>query len=232
MKRIALVLISCSLLFACNKKETGDVTKISRTKTPAMRLSQCDPGNEENPYDTSGILHNDALDYIRSQDPSNLSEIVDALRDWEANQYGVALTSDTTNMRGWLEHYPTFLDESSYSTELKDALISLQEEVHDMSIYSGDYADFCTFKANIVAFEDDVLGNSALTSGEKAIVLRASSIARYSCFYWTEYGPSTPEPSYLKSSDLWHAIVSTADADGSSGSSAVSEIVWAQFMVP
>lgn len=201
MKVLFILSFSFVLLFSC-KNEVLDPSNISMIEK--CRNYTVDPCNSNNPYDTIGIIHNEAMDiladtcllayntgegFFRDQfssvlmshglDESVFIDNFDSLKSWHSilMQYSYDYND-----------YYTYLNNNNYVTnEVKFYLDTLSKIVDSISVFlniNHDPTQTCISIINrIKSFESDVM-NSSLTYNEQAIVLSSSSVGRHSiCNY-------------------------------------------------
>lgn len=170
-------------LTSCKKNE--------RAPSPAIGVADTLPANPLNPYDSFGYWHNvmlDSLDKHRTR----------------RSVYSFSSTSDYIQKfyqtRGWSLVTPTaldavpliindaaddiyqFIDASKWSDAVKIELKSLMDILQEVGQDACNYADF---KAAISSFEYEVLG-SVLPPKDQEVLLKCSSIARYSGYRWIQ----------------------------------------------
>lgn len=231
MKRItafaaAILLLGSSFFVSCKKESQSDipepVRKVQKAATVA-NVSCEDPANPDNPYDQIGYYHNEGVTYVLNitgnSNPVASSEIA-AL----SNQYGL----QTFNINGTataadidevvndgINEYTSIIDQYSVSDKARAYLYQLMAIFDDPS--ETDEVEYCPLKDRIVALESTVLQDGTLNNTERRQVLSATSVARYSLYYWMNYDfPSDNTarlPKWLK--NLWNNYVKpVAKADG------------------
>lgn len=128
-----------------------------------------------------------------------------------------ALIGDTTDL------FFGVIDHTNYSANCKAQLKRLITIVTDTT--SAHYSDYCYIKANIVAFETDVLNSTSISQIEKNQLLYASSVARYSAFYWNEKFHEQNQNA-TNARPLWQWVVTiAADVAGGIGGTSIGVTV-------
>ncbi len=127
------------------------------------------------------------------------------------------LIGDTTDL------FSGMIDHTNYSASCKTQLKRLIALVTDTT--SAHYSEYCYIKANIVAFETDVLNSTVMSQNEKNQILYVSSVARYSAFRWTEKFHEQNQ-SATNARPFWQvALVIASDVAGGIGATGVGATV-------
>lgn len=184
MKRCVVGLL-CVLVFSmvwisCKK---NDSTKA------VVPISDSLPTNEANPYDSFGYWHNLILDSIeqqrstRSVDGFNGS--CDVIRKFYRSQNWHSLDEchfdaiPSMVMEASMDRNG-LIDRTSWSDSVK---LRLQQLFNTLIQVGSDSCSYPKLKTAIKRFEYEVL-NSSLTTSDKEVLLKASSIARHSAYRW------------------------------------------------
>ena len=206
-KTLSVLVLSILLVTACSK-QSADKPNDADQKQPASSVSSnqtggCgDPSNGSNPWDSVGVYHNYALGHVKKQAFGGTADVKQYL-DY-SNSYMVStFSSRVSNIRELLpsedqitsiladsaSYYSNFIDKSPYSDGVKSKFKELIGIITDKVGY--DDADYCDIKVRILEFEEKLLADGELKAEEKDQVLKVSSVARYSLYFWyNEYQAS------------------------------------------
>lgn len=227
-KTLSVLVLSILLVAACSKQGTKPNDDTSQ-KQPAFsgrsnENSGCgDPSNNSNPWDSVGIYHNYALDYVKKQALGGTADLKKYL-DYSNNYMVSTFSSRVSNIRELLpsedqlrtiladsaSYYSNFIDKSPYSEGVKLKFKELIGIITDEVGYED--ADYCDIKVRILEFEEKLLADGSLKTDEKDQVLKASSVARYSLYFWYNEYQASLETSKRK---WWQwLIVGVADVAG------------------
>jgi hypothetical protein len=186
------------LVAACSKSkfENPNAVNPPEITTDGGEGGECDPLNSSNPWDDVGIYHNEALEYVKEQAGSvaNLAEYVGYSNTYVVNTFGEQMSMEEletllpspdqvesilADEPNW---YSNVIESSSYSAAVKEKFSNLIALIIDTDGYED--ADYCTVKGQIVDFEEQILADETLSTEEKDQVLRVSSVARHSLYFW------------------------------------------------
>ncbi|OJW80300.1 MAG: hypothetical protein BGO69_05580 [Bacteroidetes bacterium 46-16] len=205
MKRQLFMLAAIIISFAACKKDNTQKNEQSSDATNSVSAARSsvtasDAANPLNPYDSMGYWHNEIVAYIQGcrpgiDSPDVITSTQCVLRfyrekkgeDIPASLFEtVSQTVDksSNDMEGLITSCP-------YEEPVKEALRTLMQMLKQLSDSDSDYA---TIKASIMAFEERIMQNSQIAEEGKAVILRTTSVARYSVFYWINYNkPQQPQ---------------------------------------
>lgn len=165
--------------------------KKNESNQPVPSVSDNEPANLLNPYDSFGYYHNVILDSIEQERKEgkctsfagscNYIRRFYQMKSWPElgqnhfNEIPQIMVEASADIHG-------FIDRSGWSDAVKTRLSEL------IKILVNEGADNCTYgclKNKIKDFEEDVL-QSALPGTDKEVVLKAAAIARYSGHRWMQ----------------------------------------------
>lgn len=214
MRRVNFLLLIAALPFiACQKQEQ---TKM-KPALPSAKLMYIadDPGNRMNPYDTIGINHNAILSGLVARLCTTCQPDVNVatqlmLEDqhlpeykWQPfSYYDTVLHTVTTDP-------DSLIQSGNFSPYCKQQLKGLLELISKQTTMG---ANFDAQKLAIKEYEGLVLSNPELAANDRKTILCASSIARYSLFFWTH----SPQGAMLKLKNIvkWVAAATSNIAGG------------------
>lgn len=209
-------------------------TTSGKNASSSARFSSCTPENPSNPFDSVGIHHNLGLDYVFAQNSHpTIEQVVSLSNAYTMKVYGgrepslsASLPTEEsirTLLRDATDRFSSMIDHTNYSANCKAQLKQLIALVTDTT--SANCSEYCHIKANIVAFETDVLNSTSISQTEKNQILYVSSVARYSAFRWSEKFHEQ-NPSTANNRKWWEvALVIVSDVAGGIGGSSVGVTV-------
>lgn len=195
--------------------------------------------NSNNPYDSSGSRHNQAMSSIIGD--LSAETTVNQIIQYTLN-YLVVYSYDTSELRhqyNLSDSLATFgftdVDSLAYkmysigeiSSTAKDYMVDLSSLL-DNVIGDNDPSDavYEVFANDAITYENSIVSDNSLSTNEKTMLLSAYSVARYSGAYWGNYinnssgGVSsqnlsiqTNSLSFLKIKKFWKKVLG-ADAAG------------------
>jgi hypothetical protein len=186
--------------------------------------------NPNNPYDNIGAAHNSACDFVKQHclKLTKTDDIINSLNLYLTKEYGFSQFKDEIYPK-----YKSFLPNSnltaveirqliqadlqrgSINHNMFNALCLLFDRIDKITLGIPNLQEIISFMDDIKKIENYVIGNSSFTNDEKAIILKTSSVMRYSGYYWYSALISTSNP--------WHGQLnhSTARIPGWLGADAV-----------
>lgn len=210
MKHYFLMIGVVTLLAAC-KKEERPASVVTQSKTHTVINAVNDPAaNPLNPYDDAGRAHNKGLSFvlthIRSIDRSKVDEVLKVTSQYATDSLKSSLPTDaTTAVKELIAD-----DKNQYENEISHSKLSEtgKQYAHVLvKIFAGDRGrSFEQLKSTIVALESNVLADKALSTADRQSLLSASSVARYSLYYWMH---STAQPAQFNIFIAAHDVVGT-----------------------
>lgn len=190
---VAVLFISCTKQLR-NANEASQF-EVSSASFKGVETNCNTPANPDNVWDSVGIYHNQALDYVM-QEASGQPKTISIYVGY-SNQFITHIFSNrvpdissklfsASSVEKLLSDTSTFfnytIDNSRYSQNVKDyfkkIILIIKDTTNDKSV------DYCYIKEEIVQLEDSVLNDSNLSQNEKDEILRVASVARYSFYYW------------------------------------------------
>lgn len=204
MKKVISLAVLSALFFSCSKEqETGRKNDVSLVDTEVYEKYK-EASNPENPWEHYGLIHNDILDELKSkkiEKPTMFSKKVNQL-DVTINytlekfdeKYGNSVMetgkkSSVDEIKHILNDgenfYTNVIDE--YTKDIKNVHIAIKDLFQVIERYSKDtFVEYADLKADIVAIESKIIeGDYFLSEEEKDFVLKITSIARHSFYYWS-----------------------------------------------
>lgn len=148
--------------------------------------------NAYNPYDSIGYKHNEAIIYCK--DNYSTGTAIERCISTFTTLYPDVINTDTINHIANASSYAALNDSTNYAPEsmplgvvsYTGQLISVIDGIQE----SGEIDDAI---AGVRSIENDILSNDVLSSAQKQVLLSASSVARYSMYYWLENVDSSGE---------------------------------------
>lgn len=190
-KVVILLLIGLVTLGSCSDNEFNEQSsKINATSFKSLSV----PGNNANPYDSVGILHNaycdlitiDLFDNYTNPNTLEVEEFYDFVKNDIVNR-GIVYDpymdtimplSMINNIVNSNNYCIDVIQNSEVSDTVKTIILDMFENI--IALSSNTYSDY---KSLICEVETNVL-SSMLSEKEKAIILSSTSVARYSLYYW------------------------------------------------
>lgn len=199
-KKSLIFLATAIMMFSCTKQnlKTEDtvVTQVSTSLYLAGKETDCNlPNNLDNIWDSVGIYHNQALDYVMQEavgQPKTITNYVGYSNQFIKNTFGgripdissklFSVLSVETLLSDTSTYFNKTIDSSRYSINVKTylkSLISIMKDTTDDNSFN-----YCYIKSKIVELENYVTNDSNLSQSEKDEILRVTSVGRFSLFYW------------------------------------------------
>lgn len=190
----AIIMVSCTKQNL--KTKEVEVSQVSTSSYLVGKGTDCNvPNNSDNIWDSVGIYHNQALEYVIQEavgQPKTITNYVGYSNQFMKNTFGERvpdissklfsvssveiLLSDTST------YFNNTIDSSRYSRNVKTYLknlISIMKDTTDDNSFN-----YCYIKSKIVELENNVPNDSNLSQSEKDVILRVTSVGRFSLFYW------------------------------------------------
>lgn len=224
MKKVVFILCSFAIFsfYSCSKSKTEVIP--SKLNTQSKKIMEELPSNVNNPHDSIGFHHNESLEYVKLQIQGTNLRNFDILIE-KSNEYSKNTFSSN------IPDIETYLPSSSYiSRILADSIYKFKNVIEnsDYSVYSqGKLKDFVAslylidenkkysdIKKDIISFENSITVDNNISNLEKDALLRVTSVARHSMFYWIkEY--NTVQNIIVKRRPWWKwLVVGIADVAG------------------
>lgn len=192
---------------------------------PRSRYSITNPANSLNDQDSAGYYHNQILDDIILLPIENLSEaqLMDTIEHYAQNVMGTNDSIASYDIEADLSSYWTANEDSTITFDT-DGMISdmrLDQQSEEIALrmveiimnYENSYDDLHDL---MVSLEDSIINNSfstALTTTQQSNLLRATSVARYSGYFWLVEHPDEYDNTQTNFS-IGGGIIAVADALG------------------
>lgn len=208
-KLINTLLISLFLLVmsACHENDKsggivstpqgGDLVPMITTGTMSIQHDYSFVWNINNPYDSIGFLHNEALDYFILHNTNTWTPTL-SLNQNITNYYNVvypyfASQGDNKPLQYYIDFLDTlfnYLPENDYTFSqyllnkgYSSEVVSQIDNLFNLTVnHSYDAIDLCN---SIKAMEDAVV-MSAMPNNEKQMFLIGSAVVKFSSTYWIE----------------------------------------------
>ena len=221
--QIFMLLVAIISLSACKKSmEVGmaEIKKEAPVKTN-MLLEVAGPENPANAYDSIGYWHNEIVGYVQNckpfSDTPDVALSTSYVRRYcrETNRVELPVAFFATvgqTVRQSHENIRALISGCTYEEPVKAWLVELVNLVQSLSETDNRYR---VIWETLAGFEKRVMQDASITTAGRKTVLQASSVARYSTFYWIN-SPLSPSPGMAlryKNFVRWAAAV-TSDVAG------------------
>lgn len=201
---VCLVFFYQNVIAQIKNQCNTEIGKISKDNQAVIR-DNCDmPYNSENEYDSVGIYHNEAMEYISrgTNGKFERSAVYELARKYITQTFSgkcpailkmIPPESTVDNAISNPADYGALIEKTTFSGKGKDYLFQLLELFTDST---KNYDQYCVFKNEIVSLERKISADESINkSSEFASIMAVTSIARYSSNYW--YNNSLPVSSTL-----------------------------------
>jgi hypothetical protein len=188
-KVIALICISSSLLTNCTKNDIQNLNLVETIET--NNFSNCDPLNNNNIYDSIGILHNILLLNIENNCSAedSLFRVVEVADSILLDYFGSDISYLLSDSFNYIQNTQFIIDEID-NDKLVDWIDNLdvtnqqKENLQDLYaiLFNYDATNLCEIIDDIKQYEADLL--NTYTSSSVKIELFSASTARHSLYYW------------------------------------------------
>jgi hypothetical protein len=218
-------LVSCSSDIETTNSE--NVNAISLKRVTIL------PGNDANPHDEVGWLYNELFDtyYTNGNLGGTVSQIVNqvqSIADANANFNSIKGSSyhnvSTTKVQYLLEHPTTCVNDvisaSSMSTGGKSSLANF---INQFIPFLDAQSDCDIIYQKVVAYENEVLDNTALTETDKRIILTTTSVTRHLAYRANKKPKKNTDPDWTVL--IGNIIASTEGAAYGSAEAATMALV-------
>jgi len=214
MRRVKFLLLIAALPFiACQKQEKININPMLHFAK--VMNSADDPGNGMNPYDTIGINHNAILSEVVPLLCTNCQPDVNSATQMMLenghlpNYKKQPFSYYDTVLRTVTADPDSLIQNGNFSPYCKQQLRNLLQLISKQAIIR---ANFNTQKSAIAQYETSILLNPGLPANDRKAILCASSIARYSLYFWT----NSPQGAMLKLKNIvkWVAAATSDIAGG------------------
>ncbi len=129
--------------------------------------------NSKNPYDYVGAQHNATLDYIFKNTPINptTQQVIDAATQYSKLSGTVVDVNSITSAA------------NTVSTVGSKAVFSSKIQKYIDKLDTMDFSSTVGIYNQIIAIENQIIGDQLLSTSDKQVLLMGTSVARYSNFY-------------------------------------------------
>lgn len=219
---MAIVMFGLSLLSCNDDKDQvrNDTYIVSQTLGKNTTI----PANSTNVFDSVGAMHNTEVDKIMTEllsrygtvnnlEASTVYEVIgsrlvsegfySSFSSFEREvpiSFLNSIASDTANL------YSNIIRTANLSNNTKSYLNRLFSTLEDKAQTTDNYL---VFKNSIMEIERDIIGTNTLSTSEKNCLLKTTSIARYSIYYWFYFENELPTKNKIS---IWDRIA-VAGAD-------------------
>lgn len=207
-KKLSLIIAIFSTLVFTNCEKNNEFDNESKSITNESENFQKKIGNE---YDVLGIVHNEALEYVKNELIKDIDSLTNVAYDASTN---------TIDKEVVFNYYKPLVNEF-----LKNKNIYVNgEEIDDFSMIPDDYTSYNSTAKNFytIGSYDSCISNdipelncisemyrNSITEKDNQMIV-AGSIFNYSTIYWDEYQPIT-------SSEYNWLAIGISDARGAFG---------------
>ena len=201
----AIMTIGSVTLVSCDKEEsTKQIAGMSNIKNNPL-------SNTNNPYDSIGLMHNNAMSdliFISDGLPSSMQEAIASAEKYLYEKGfdtigDYALVSEIID--GAKSNYFTFVSSQNLSSASIDAVNAMMYDIATMSL-SGNYNGYESYRKYLMNVESRIIASKEIPSYEKDELLTAAAVYRYSLYYWYNTFENAKLP-------LWGKIAIIAGAD-------------------
>lgn len=201
---LVLFTMACILPSSCNKETDGYVG------SPTTKNSYSLPSNENNPWDSIGVIHNMLLDKCRKQmmtlcpnsDFWNI-QFADSVADVVLAQHGYltdmldggfvdSLFADS------IAYYLSFAEKNGASNVVIAILMNIFTGVEGLIESDNTYL---YIKKWIDQQELNVVNNNFTSYTDKCLILSSTSVLRHSLYYWMVFPGLVDNPSVMAKED-------------------------------
>ncbi|WP_392447155.1 hypothetical protein ACF3OB_06490 [Capnocytophaga canis] len=234
LRKIIHSVVVLGLLFSCSKEKENNHEGVNGLIDAKVYKAYKKASNPQNPWEHYGLIHNDILDELKAKkikdfkkNPDLFGKSVksDENLDYALNRLnekygreGVDLGGEST--KDEIKHilndsdnfYANILEEyTGNNVNVNIAVKDLFRLIEDFS--KQDEVQYESIKDEIVKFESKILDNTySLNSEDKDFVLKMTSVARYSFYFWSNQS----QPSSKTGKRPWWkwVVVGAADVAG------------------
>jgi len=218
-----LAIGSCS----SDNNYTSPHPEVERTESKSISAS---PYNENNPYDSIGIIHNIILSKVMDNANSSytISDYYNSTKvqldlyypeqipkDFFTESDVLSILDDRDN------YYSNVVNDLDLDNVVKEELSNILNIIKNFG--EGNIDDYNYLKEEIISYENSIINNTTINSENKQYILSFSSIARHSSYFWVMDAP--PTQTVLGKNRWWKFIVVIgADVIGAAGGAALGSV--------
>ena len=205
MKNLYSCLIILTFFTSCSTD--SDAVQQNAIKTMANRTVNLLPGNNDNPYDEAGWLHNELFEsyYASGNLPTSISgianrieTIADANTGFKAIKTSTYHTVSAERVQYLLDHERTCVsDVISASSLTSPAKLSLSTFINSLVVVFDTETNCDVLYQFVVDYEKVILNDSLLTAKDKQIMLITTSIARHSAYLAKKKPKKNTDPDWI-----------------------------------
>lgn len=193
MNKQIVTIIMLVIVTACKKEDSMNSAMPAYVNNTAIAanfsLTMQMPENPQNPYDSVGSLHNSIVAHVldcKSNTIPDANVSTQYVIKFYKQLYGVDLpASSFATVSSTVDESNTDIQDviagSSYNEMVKLKLDSLLRMINK---FSDDNTSYPAIKKAIGDFENGVIQDNLLPSEDSEAILRITSIARFSIYYW------------------------------------------------
>lgn len=212
------------LVYSCSSdNETSLKSNDSLTSSRIQSMSKVDPANPKNNMDICGIRHNIVIEAVMNNS-ENLRTTDDYVKysnlvfhEKFDNAYrieDISTKTVTSILADSENNYSNVIESKNFSKQTTAKLKELFALINDSK--SDENLTYRAIRTKIIAFEDQILASTEMTEDDKNEVLKASSIARHTLFFWSQrFGDSSTVNSLGLKRRWWQwLVIGIADVAG------------------
>lgn len=234
MKKLALGVLLAIFAFAiysCSTNDENETVDIKNVKdsTEFSKKELVNPYNKNNKWDSSGIKHNFILSKV-VLNKAKLGKNTDAYIEYSNAIFHEYFDKSYTHTCMKISETREVLADSTnlYANVIKNSNLTTatKEKIHDLfgilkNSLSEQNLTYKDVKDKIVNFENDILFSN-LKDSEKDEVLKISSVARHSLYFWNHQLGGSKNSSVSSKRRWWKwLVVGIADAAGATSGALV-----------
>lgn len=204
-KAIISLFIAFCIMISCQEEAVNTVDNLNKSNlSETYQHDYTEVVNNNNPFDSMGVVHNLALDYLIDNytffdSLTSESVVNDGIYDYFYNR-GWAIIDINAGIDGGDEFHSNtqsmtqseWIDSVCSSDSAETYLLILLENIADYT----DSTDLTNYFNTIKLFESKVNYSTAISSSDKHMILGAAAVARYSMQYWYEVWTDQQHPWY------------------------------------
>lgn len=202
----AIALIGIFFFTACEKEENKILQNSSHNSKEFSKKNKtaplCSPENALNPYDSAGYVHNLLMSQLESvvDGSDSFERIIDVTDSLIINRYGADIEPILLDYSE-IDFIISEVQDDNYISEINTLSISTiqKSKLEELIQIAVDSENECDLIDKVISFEEELLSEHSNEDIENVLI--ASSIMRYSTYYWDGSNFSTEK---LK---LWKKIV-------------------------
>lgn len=197
MKRMYLA-AAMLVMISCSKREAEQIENETVAASPVqLPITNDNPHNPANPYDSYGALHNEGMAYVRTKMNAAGETKPEAVTKY-VQQYSQLKTGKPDN-NDYHALYQFLIKDSAnfYAALIARATMCSTGRMYLQSIFSvitkrasSDMLVYSDIKTEIMAIEATVMKDLIIPGRDQKELLKACSLARFSAYYWLNNPPA------------------------------------------